>query len=63
MDECKPLARGQRGRAAGDGAGAAALLGLTLLDPGVQHPAALVQGRAVQVDPIKPTLKAPGMNL
>jgi len=27
----------------------------------VQHPQSL-QGRAVQVDPMKPTLKAPGIN-
>ena len=64
MHECKPLARGG-GRGGGGGGG---------LDAAVKHAVATAEsmiikgdrwgvgghGRPVQVDPIEPTLKAPG---
>jgi hypothetical protein len=57
VDECKPLVRGdaavtrgvRRRRGGGAGGGAAGAGGGG-------------QGEAVQVDPIKPTLKTPGIN-
>jgi hypothetical protein len=50
VEECKPLARGRAGVRRGSGGRARQ-----------GHPAAAgAYGRAVQVDPTKPTLKAPG---
>ena len=47
MDECKPLARGGAAREARD-------------KNGVRRDA---PGKAMQIDPIKPTLKPPGIKL
>ena len=57
MDECKPLAAGGHG-AVGGGPGQG-VLGV-VRQPAARAPPARAQGEAVQVDPIKPTLKAPG---